>query len=378
MEHRQYVIAGSGLAAFSAVVGIRSVDRTGSIAMFGSERHPPYDRPPLSKSLWKGEPLESIWKHADGLDFELHSGTKIVSIDPKNRVAVDDSGRGWSYDRLLLATGGSPRHLPFAEDGVLYLRTVDDYLQIRKACESEQEVVVIGGGFIGSEIAAALCMNGKKVTMIFPDKGIGARAYPADLSAFLNGYYREKGIRILSSDTVAALWKENGRYFVKTASGEEIAAGCVVAGIGITPESSLAEAAGLEVGNGILVDEFLRTKNHDIYAAGDVANFYSPCLSMRMRVEHEDNARVMGEIAGKNMAGEVKPYTHLPFFYSDLFDLGFEAIGILDSSLDIHSDWQEPYRKGVIRYSKEGKVRGVLLWNTWGQLEQAARLICEG
>lgn len=125
------------------------------------------------------------------------------------------------------------------------------------------------------------------------------------------------------------------------------------------------------------MDELLRTSNPDIYAAGDVANFYSPALEKRMRVEHEDNANVMGEAAGRNMAGQSEPYHHQPFFYSDLFDLGYEAVGELDSSLDIIEDWVEPFRKGVIYYLREGRVRGVLLWNTWGQVAAATQLIAE-
>ena len=164
---------------------------------------------------------------------------------------------------------------------------------------------------------------------------------------------------------------------VTTGSGQEITADGVVAGLGILPNTELAAQAGLVLENGIVVDEFLRTSNPDIYAAGDVANFYSPLLEKRTRVEHEDNANTMGEMAGRNMAGESAAYHHQPFFYSDLFDLGYEAVGDLDSSLDIVEDWQEPYRKGVVYYLRSGRVRGVLLWNTWGQVSAATELIAD-
>lgn len=375
MRHHKYVIVGAGMAADSAVRGIREIDKTGAIAVIGEEMHPPYNRPPLSKSLWKGAPLESIWRDSGSLGFALHLGKKIASIDPAKKVATDDAGNAYTYEKLLLATGGSPRPLPFPAEGVIYFRTLDDYKALRELAERGSEFVVIGGGFIGSEIAAALAMNGKRVTMIFPESGIGARPYPKSLSAFLNSYFRDRGITILESESVKSIQKSGGTSVVTTGSGKKILADGVVAGIGIRPETALAEAAGLKVGNGIVVDEMLRTSDHDIYAAGDVANFFNPGLEIRMRAEHEDNATLMGEMAGRNMAGQAESYTHLPFFYSDLFDLGYEAVGELDSGLEIVEDWKEPYRKGVIYYLKEERVRGVLLWNIWGQVPSATQLI---
>ena len=149
----------------------------------------------------------------------------------------------------------------------------------------------------------------------------------------------------------------------------------VVAGLGIQPNVELAEQAGLRVDNGIVVDEMLRTSDPDIYAAGDVANFFNPSLGTRLRVEHEDNANTMGAAAGRSMAGTGTPYTHLPFFYSDLFALGYEAVGELDPRLETTSDWKTPFREGVVYYRKDGKVRGVLLWNTWGQVDNARAII---
>ena len=158
---------------------------------------------------------------------------------------------------------------------------------------------------------------------------------------------------------------------------EEIEADAVVAGLGIQPNMELAQQAGLTVGNGICVDSALRTSNPDIYAAGDAAEFFNPALGTRLRVEHEDNAYTMGETAGKSMAGQAVTYDHLPFFYSDLFELGYEAVGEVDSRLETLADWKEPYREGVVYYLREGRVRGVLLWNVWGQLEAARQLIAQ-
>jgi NAD(P)H-nitrite reductase large subunit len=377
MKHHKYLIVGGGMAADSAIHGIRQIDSNGAIAMICEELHPPYDRPPLSKSLWKGAQFESIWRSQHNLDVALHLGKKIVNLDPAKKTATDNAGNVYTYEKLLLATGGLVRRLPDSDENIIYFRTVDDYRKLRELCEYGADFVVIGGGFIGSEIAAALAMNNKQVTMIFPEASIGARVYPQALSEYLNNYYREKGITIHVSDTVKSIRKTGTKWTVITENGTEISADGIVAGLGIQPNTDLAEQAGLRIDNGIVVDELLRTSNPDIYAAGDAVNFYSPLLEKRIRVEHEDNANIMGEIAGKNMAGQSNPYHHQPFFYSDLFDLGYEAVGELDASLDIIEDWKEPFRKGVIYYLRDGHVCGVLLWNTWNQVEAATQLIAE-
>jgi NADPH-dependent 2,4-dienoyl-CoA reductase/sulfur reductase-like enzyme len=218
--------------------------------------------------------------------------------------------------------------------------------------------------------------------MVFPDAGIGQRIFPADLVQFLNDFYRQKGIEIVAGATVTGLEKSDGRWVLKirddhNGSDRDIVADGIVAGIGIQPNVELAKTAGLEVDNGILVDPSLRTSQPNIYAAGDVASFYNPVLETRLRVEHEDNANTMGKLAGQAMAGEKVAYNHLPFFYSDLFELGYEAVGELDSRLETVADWQEPYRKGVVYYLRGGRVRGVLLWNVWDQVEAARKLIAQ-
>ena len=377
MKHHKYLIVGGGMTADSAVRGIRQMDPDGTIAMICEEHDPPYARPPLSKSLWKGEPFESIWRNTHELDAYVHVGKRVVAIDPVKKTATDDAGNLYTYEKLLLATGGSVRHLPDATEDVIYFRTVDDYRKLRDLSERGSDFVVIGGGFIGSEVAAALAMHGKKVTMIFPSNGIGSSVYPQPLVTFLNSYYQEMGVTLLASETVISVRTIDARVIVTTGSGIEISADGVVAGLGIRPNTELAGQAGLEVDNGIVVDELLRTSNPDIYAAGDVANFYSAALEKRVRIEHEDNANTMGEMAGRNMAGQSERYIHQPFFYSDLFDLGYEAVGELDASLDIVEDWKEPFRKGVIYYLRDEHVRGVLLWNTWGQVAAATQLIAE-
>ncbi|NLH09196.1 MAG: FAD-dependent oxidoreductase [Chloroflexi bacterium] len=373
-----YLIVGGGMTGDAAVQGIREVDPAGSIGMISAEQEPPYNRPPLSKGLWKGKPLDGIWRNTGQQGVDLHLGRRVVALDPAGKTVQDDRGQTIRYGKLLLATGGRPRRLPFGGEGGVYYRTLEDYRRLRRLADERRRFVVIGGGFIGAEVAAALAMNGREVTMLFPEGGLGAALFPADLSRFVTNYYAEQGVDVRPGEMVSDIEQNgDGLYIVTTGSGAVLEADAVVAGIGIQPNVELAESAGLEVDNGILVDEHLLTSAPDVYAAGDVASFYSPILGKRLRVEHEDNANTMGLAAGRNMAGLNEPYHHLPFFYSDLFDLGYEAVGELNPHLETVTHWEEPYRQGVIYYLSHGEVRGVLLWNTWGKVDVARRLIAE-
>lgn len=362
----------------AAVRGIRAIDSERSIGLISAEAHPPYDRPPLSKGLWKGTEEERIWRATEELGVELHLGRTATSLDPGAREVLDDRGAHYTYEKLLLAMGGSPRTLGDAAHGVIYFRTVEDYRRLRRMAEEGQRFAVIGGGFIGSEIAAALAMNGKDVVMLFPEEGIGARIFPRGLARFLNEYYGEHGVEVLTGVLVSRVEHDDGEFTVHLGDGSRITADGVVAGLGIRRNTELTAGAGLTVDElGIAVDELLRTSHPDVYAAGDVASFPNAHLGRRLCVEHEDNANTMGMRAGQAMAGEATPYDHLPFFYSDLFDLGYEAVGETDPGLEVVEDWQEPYRTGVVYYLGSGRVRGVLLWNLFGRLEEARALIAE-
>lgn len=373
----QYLIIGGGMTAAAAVNGIREVDSTGEIGLISAELDAPYDRPPLSKALWKGKPLDIIWRKAEGKGITLHLGRVVKEIVPKQKRVVDDKGDVLTYQKLLLATGGRPRRLAFGDDQIMYFRTLPNYLSLRALTETGQRFAVIGGGFIGSEIAAALALNGKEVVMIFPGKDIGDRVFPRPLAQFVSTFYKQKGVEVLAGEQVIGLDTRGNQRILKTKTNREIIVDAVVAGVGIEPNVELAQTAGLKVENGIIVDEFLRTSQPDIHAAGDVAAFFNPALGTRIRVEHEDNANSMGRLAGRNMAGKSEPYHHLPFFYSDLFDLGYEAVGEVDSRLEMVADWMRPNEEGVIYYLQNGRVRGVLLWNVWEQVEAARQLIAE-
>jgi NADPH-dependent 2,4-dienoyl-CoA reductase/sulfur reductase-like enzyme len=378
MAECKYVLVGGGMTASAAAEGIRSVDASGSIAILGDEPARPYARPPLSKGLWTGQEEGSIWLPA-AKDVSLRTGVRVEAIDRAARRVVLEGGEGVGYERLLLATGGTPRRLPFeiagGGEGVVYYRTVADYRRVQ-ALPVGKHVAVVGGGFIGSEMAASLATAGYRVTLLFPDEGIGARLFPRDLALHLNGYYAEREVDVRPGERVTGLAAHGNGFRLRT-DRTELDADLVVAGLGIVPNDALAAQAGLAVDDGILVDETLRTSDAAIFAAGDVARFPSPALGRRIRVEHEDNANRMGRAAGLAMAGAGAAYHYLPFFYSDLFDLGYEAVGVLDPRLEVVADWKEPFRKGVVYYLADGRVRGVLAWGTFGKMDAARELIAD-
>jgi 3-phenylpropionate/trans-cinnamate dioxygenase ferredoxin reductase subunit len=376
MAKYDYLLIGGGMTADAAARGIRALDGRGSIGMFSIEADPPYKRPLLSKGLWKGKSLDQAWLGTDKLGIEIHLGTSIESIDPRGKTVCDDQGNEHSYGKLLLATGGVPRRLDLGDRNTVYFRTMEDYRRLRVLAGREGRLAVIGGGFIGSEIAAALAMNGKETLMVFPEIAIGSRMYPPALAQYLNRYYSEKGVEVIPDGRVKAVAETDSGVRLTLAREGEVAVSGVVAGLGILPKVRLAQDLRLAVEEGgIAVNGRLQTGIPDIFAAGDAAAVFQPALDSYRRVEHEDNALRMGEAAGRSMAGDDTPYLHMPYFYSDLFDHGYEAVGELDSRSEIFVDWSEPFRKGVIYYLKAGRVRGVMTWNVYGRMDEARELI---
>lgn len=375
MTRFKYLIIGGGMTADSATKGIRSTDPNGTIGLITAEPAPPYDRPPLSKGLWKGKPLGSIWRDTEGRGVTIMMGRTAVSLDPDKQEVVDDQGATYRYENLLLATGGTPRRHPSDGSMPIYYRTLDDYWKLRGLAERHHRFVVVGGGFIGSEMAAALAMNGKQVTMAFFESGICGRVLPPDLSDRMNRYYEAKGVRVMQGRGITHIARAADGVEVCLEDGNILTGDAAIAGLGIAPNTDLATQAGLRVDNGIAVDERLRTSRANIYAAGDAASYPCAALNKRLRMEHEDNANEMGALAGRNMAGGTEAYRHLPYFYSDLFEVGYEAIGDTDPSQHTITEWVEPDEKGAVFYISGEIVRGVLFWNIFGKLDAARDLM---
>lgn len=379
----KYVIVGTGLAGCHAVEGIRASDTTGSIVLLGNEQYLPYDRPPLSKKLWFGKKkVEEVFVHnqqyfADN-GVNVMVNTTAAQLDPEEKTVTCTDGSTYQYERLLLATGGIPRRLPIEGsqlDEIYYYRYLDDFLHLKSHVHSGAKALVIGGGFIGSEMAAALNVNQVDVTMLVRGTHLVDRVFPKALGTKIQDDYVRRGITILTEDEPASVIRRGKNLLTRTRSGKEIASEVIVAGIGIEPEMQLARSGGLMVGKGIIVNEFLQTSSPDIYAAGDNAYFPYAALGRSMRVEHWDNAVNQGKTAGMNMAGARTAYTYMPYFFSDLFDFGYEAVGLVSSELETYADWQKENDTGVVYYLENGKVVGAMMCNVWNKVDAARELI---
>ena len=377
-----YVIVGGGVAAASAVKGIRTEDGSGTIAVLGSEPDKPVYRPALSKDLWlkddatlEGNSLAGDLDDDDHVDLVLD--TTVTAIDPDAHVVRLADGSSVGYGKVLLATGAEPRTLA-VDPGprVIYYRTSADYERLRAIVDADSHGVVVGGGYIGSEMASALVQNDVAVTLVLDLKDVQEQMFPRALAASLTKAFADRGVTIVHGSV--DIGGETGEgVSIRLKDGTEITADVAVIGVGVLPRTGLAEAAGLDVDNGITVDEHLRTSATDVYAAGDVAS-YPDALLGRRRVEHVDHAEKSGELAGRVMAGADATYDYTPFFWSDILDAGYEAIGETSSRLDMVEDWKDgQIGTGVVYYLRSDQVRGVLLWNVWDSVDQARALIAE-
>jgi NADPH-dependent 2,4-dienoyl-CoA reductase/sulfur reductase-like enzyme len=381
-----YIIVGGGLAGASAIEGIRERDKNGAILLISAEKHLPYDRPPLSKKLWFGKKkVGDIFLHDqnfyDQNGVTLAQGVTVTALDAKQKTVTTSENKEYPFHKLLLATGGAPRTLPIPGgnlEGICYYRTLDDYLRLRAEARDGKSAVVIGGGFIGSEIAAALHTTKVNVTMIFPDSYLVSRVFPEYLGRALQEQYRSRGIRILAGEKPASFVKKGSTFITRTETGKEIESDMVIVGIGIAPSLDLPRRAGLQTANGIIVDEYLQASLPDIYAAGDIAFFPYQVLGKQVRIEHWDNALNQGRWAGRNMAGAREPYTYMPYFFSDLFEFGYEAVGEASADLETVADWQKDNDTGVIYYLRDNKVRGAMMCNVWDKVEAARAVIKKG
>jgi NADPH-dependent 2,4-dienoyl-CoA reductase/sulfur reductase-like enzyme len=380
-----YVLVGGGLAGAAAVEGIRERDAAGSILLIGSEAHLPYDRPPLSKQLWFGKSkVEEIFLHDqefyDRQGVTVVRGARAARLDPGEKTLIDAAGTSYRFGKLLLATGVVPRKLAIPGgdlEGVCYFRTLDDYRRIQSQTAEAKSALIVGGGFIGSELAAALNVT-LDVTMVFPAATICNRVFPKSVGQAIQRHYRERGVYILDSDMPVSIRKDESGYITQTTGGKTIESDLVIVGVGTLPAAELAQQAGLATGDGIVVDEYLQTSHPDIYAAGDVANFPYAALGRSVRIEHWDNALNQGKTAGRNMAGARDLFTYQPYFFSDLFEFGYEATGEVSTKLETYADWKKENETGVIYYLADDKVRGVMMCNVWDRMDAARELIRKG
>ncbi|WP_082523309.1 NAD(P)/FAD-dependent oxidoreductase [Geodermatophilus sp. Leaf369] len=382
-----YLVIGAGMAADSAARGIRELDPDGSIGIVGEEVDPPVARPSLSKKLWTDPEftLEQSWLGTEETGAALHTATRIRSVDRAARTATTEDGDVFGYRRLLLATGGHPKQLDLPDDSrIVHFRTMEDFRRLQGLAGEQRHVAVVGGGYIGTELAAALVQNDTRVTFVFPQEFVGGASYPHALAEQLSETYAARGVQLRPGTRVTGGTADAHGVHLTLDDGSTLDVDGVAVGLGISPATTLAEDAGLTVTDGVEVDAFGRTEDPDVYAAGDVANWPDPILG-RTRVEHVENATDMGTAVGKVMAADTlgrdaEPYTHTPSFYSDLFDAGYEAVGTLDASLDLVTDWATPpgtgeEAAGVVYYLEGDRLRGVLLWNVWDSTDAARELL---
>ena len=322
-----FVVVGGGLAAGRAVEELREAGFDGRIVLFCAEDHLPYERPPLSKGYLLGnDELDVVFVHPqewyDEHDVDVRLGTSVTGIDLAGKQVVTDAGHE-SYDKLLLATGAQPRRLDTGAAPSAYLRTIEDSQRLKESFAAGRRVVLVGGGWIGLEVAAAAREAGCEVTVLEALELPLVRVLGPEVAQVFARLHQEHGVELRTGVQVTGFEVDG----VVLDGDEKVTADLVVVGVGALPDTELAEAAGLAVDNGVTVDARLATSAPDVFAAGDVANHDHPVLGRRIRVEHWDTASAQGKVAARNMLGEGIAYDRLPYFFTDQYDLGMEYVG---------------------------------------------------
>jgi 3-phenylpropionate/trans-cinnamate dioxygenase ferredoxin reductase component len=382
-----FVIVGAGLAGAKAAEALRAEGFDGRLLLLGDEAERPYDRPPLSKAYLRGETdRDSLYLHQDGFyathDIELHTSTPVRSLDPAGRHVELASGERVGYDRLLLATGAAPRRLAVpGEDlgGVHYLRSRHDADTLAAAAARAEHVVVVGTGWIGSEAAASLRQLGREVTLLGPDTAPLARVLGPEVGRVYRDLHADHGVRLVLGTRVAGFGGHGRVEAVITSDGRTIEGDLVLVGAGAVARTELAEAAGLPVANGVLVDERLEAVGAaGVFAAGDVAAAWHPRYQRSLRVEHWANAFNQGPAAARSMLGIPTSYARLPYFYSDQYDLGMEYSGLA-------ATWDQVVVRGdpathafLAFWLKDGRVVAGMHANVWDVTEAIQTLIRNG
>jgi 3-phenylpropionate/trans-cinnamate dioxygenase ferredoxin reductase component len=377
-----FVIVGAGLAGAKAAQALREEGFEGQLWLIGDEPDRPYERPPLSKEYLRGEADQRPYVHADAFyaenAIELLSSTRVTGIDGRSREVLLDGDRRLRYERLLLATGAEPRRLdvPGAElDGIHYLRTLADSERIGEQIARGGRLVVVGSGWIGSEIAASARQKGCEVTMIEMASLPLERVLGPEIGQIYLDIHRDHGVEFLPETTVERFDGEGSVERVLTRDGASIDTEFVVVGVGVVPRTGLAEAAGLRIDNGVLVDETLESNVPGVFAAGDVANARHPFYGRALRVEHWANALKQGPAAARAMLGKPTGYDEIPYFFSDQYEVGMEYGGFA-------TDWDEVVFRGEVEsreliafWLEDGRVLAGLNMNVWDVNEQIRELI---
>jgi 3-phenylpropionate/trans-cinnamate dioxygenase ferredoxin reductase component len=330
-----FVIVGASLAGAKAAEALRQEGFDGRVILVGEEAERPYERPPLSKDYLRGEAgRDKVYVHDEQFyerqAIELRTGTRAIAVEANSSAVVLGDGERLRYDALLLATGAARRRLPVPGadlEGVQYLRTVEDSDGLRAAISAAGRVIVIGAGWIGSEVAASARQMGAEVALVAVSQVPLERVMGPEVGGIYRDLHTEHGVELHFGVGVEALVGSTTVTGVRLADGSTVDGDLVIVGVGVAPRVELAESAGLAIDNGIVVDEQLRTSAPNIYAAGDVAHAWHPRFRERLRVEHWANALNQGPAAARNMLGANQPYDRIPYFFSDQYDLGMEYSG---------------------------------------------------
>ncbi|EDP68329.1 oxidoreductase [Carnobacterium sp. AT7] len=374
-----YLIIGGGMAADTAARGIREQDSFGSIGILSADSDEPYTRPALTKKLWTDstftEDQVALNTTKETKNTTLKLKTTVTAIEREDHRVLLEDGTSIGYKKLLLVTGGEPKRIDGPEDEkVIAFREWSDYRRLRNFSGNNQHVVIVGGGYIGAELAAGLVQNNTKVTLIYPDKILGSSQFPSELAKEYEASFREAGVELLNGRRAESYTKEDEKFTLLLDDGSTVEGDAIVIGLGVSPRISLAEQSGLKIEDGVYVDEYLRTKDPDIWAAGDIA-FYPDKILGRTRIEHVDHARKSGKAAGKAMAGSGEAYTYTPYFYSVVFSISWKAMGTLDSSLTTLIDDVDGGK--VVYYLDDNLPVGILTWNIEPDLDTLRSILSD-
>lgn len=371
-----YVLVGGGMGAGFATLGIREQDKDGSVLIISNETHVPYERPALTKKLWIDDEFkeDDTKIGAEEENVEIVFEREVTKISPEDKTVTLENGDVVDYGQLLLSTGGEPRSIDGPEDEAVFtFRELDDYRKLRERSGENQEVIIVGGGYIGSELAASLSQNNTKVTIVFPQNHLGEEMFPKELLEEYNQLFKDHGVELINGREAKSYRREGEQVVLTLDDDSEVKGDTIVIGLGVSPRTQLAEESGLEMADeGVVVNEWLQTSDKNIWAAADIAT-YPDAIFGRQRLEHVDHARHSGRQVGKNMVGAKEAYTHTPYLYSMLYSLNWEAVGTLDPSLDTLFDHREDGE--IVFYLDEDKLKGILLWNVEVDLDDVRELI---